>query len=157
MGKIEPSGDITVTHGSEFTFEFSAVLGNSILGLFVDNVNVPVSDNKYDTYTFNSIVGNHTIHVEFSNVGIVETRHTSSLRIYPNPTNSQLRIENYELEMGDIEIYDVVGRKAPLSPPEGGKLPSFGGAGGGVIDISHLANGLYFLKIGNTTVKVIKN
>jgi len=41
--------------------------------------------------------------------------------------------------------------KAPLNPP-------FGGVGGGsiTINISHLSNGLYFLKIGNKTVKFVK-
>ena len=62
----------------------------------------------------------------------------------------------------NIEIYDILGRKAPLTPPEGGKqlpygqkLPSFGGAGF-TIDISHLANGLYFLKAGGKMVKFVK-
>ena len=69
------------------------------------------------------------------------------LRVYPNPTNSQLRIENYDVSMGEIEIYDVVGRKivhCPLSIDNS-------------IDVSHLENGLYFLKIGDKTVKIIKN
>jgi len=47
---------------------------------------------------------------------------------------------------------------APLSPPEGGKqLPSFGGAGGGlIIDVSALASGMYFLKIDNKVIKFVK-
>ena len=83
-------------------------------------------------------------------------------RIYPNPTRGQLRITSYELKDGDvIEIYNVVGQKlqsAPFNSPEGGKLPSFGGAGGGemVIDISHFANGMYYLRIADKMVKIIK-
>jgi len=47
--------------------------------------------------------------------------------------------------------------QAPLNPPEGGKLPSFGEAGGGsIIDVSHLAKGMYFLKIGEKTVRFVK-
>jgi len=61
---------------------------------------------------------------------------------------------------------------APLSPPEGGKQPTieiFNVVGQVVftsqlsklspettIDISHLANGLYFLKVGGKMVKVVK-
>jgi len=86
------------------------------------------------------------------------------LTIYPNPTNGQLII-------------------APLSPPEGGKqAPSNSPSGGEqptieiydvvgqvvfvsqlsklspetTIDISHLANGLYFLKIDKKMFKIIK-
>ena len=46
--------------------------------------------------------------------------------------------------------------KAPLNPPEGGKLPSFGGVGGGVIDVSHLPAGVYYLKIKEKAVKFVK-
>ena len=73
------------------------------------------------------------------------------LRVYPNPTNSQLRIENYELSMGEIEIYDVVGKRVGAThalPLQDGNI---------TIDISYLTNGMYFLKIGNRTVKIIKN
>jgi len=64
------------------------------------------------------------------------------------------------LEDSVIEIYNVVGQKllsAPFNSPKGGKLPSFGGAGGGLtIDVSHLAKGMYFLKIGNQVVRFVK-
>jgi uncharacterized membrane protein (UPF0136 family) len=83
--------------------------------------------------------------------GIVETGYAPSLRVYPNPTTGELRIKNEELrEDAVIEIYNVMGQTliAPFNSPEGGKLPSFGEAGGCeiVIDISHLAAGMYFLK-----------
>jgi hypothetical protein len=81
-------------------------------------------------------------------VGIAEATHALTLRVYPNPTSNQLRIENYELRMGDIAIYDVVGK---LQQSKIVNLQSEIS-----IDISHLANGLYFLKVGDKTVKVIK-
>jgi len=70
-------------------------------------------------------------------------------------------VGNYELrESTTIEIYNVMRQKllsAPFNSPEGGKLPSFGGAGGGsTIDVSHLASGMYFLKIGNQVVRFVK-
>ena len=70
--------------------------------------------------------------------------------IYPNPTTGQLTIRNYELEIDNFncEIYDIIGHcvaqfsiiNSPFS-----------------IDISHLQAGIYYLKIGNETVKIIKN
>ena len=93
-------------------------------------------------------------------VGVAELATSNEqLKIYPNPTNGQLKIKNYELKENEaIEIYNVVGQKAPFNSPEGGKLPSFGGVGGGsiVIDVSHLSNGMYFLKVGNKTVRFVK-
>ncbi|MCL2502762.1 MAG: putative Ig domain-containing protein, partial [Bacteroidales bacterium] len=95
-------------------------------------------------------------------VGVVETLRATSLQVYPNPTTGQLRIKNEELREGSVvEVYNVVGQlmmQAPLNPPEGGKLlPSFGGVGGGlIIDVSSLANGIYFLKIGEKVVRFVK-
>jgi predicted outer membrane repeat protein len=73
------------------------------------------------------------------------------LTVSPNPTTGQLRITNYELrENTDIQILDVVGQViftsavSPLSPET-------------TIDLSRLANGMYFLKINNKTVKVVKH
>jgi hypothetical protein len=71
--------------------------------------------------------------------------------ISPNPTSGQLKIKNYELsENSTIEIFDVVGRKLSHFTFHDSQ-----------IDISHLANGIYFLKIkietGIITKKIIKN
>ena len=71
----------------------------------------------------------------------------SNIKIYPNPTNGQLTIENGQLTVGTVEIYDVYGRRivnCQLSTVN-------------TIDISHLANGIYFLKIGNKRTKFVKN
>jgi hypothetical protein len=90
--------------------------------------------------------------------------------VYPNPTNNQLRITNYELrEDAEIEIYDVVGKMVmshniPLTPFKGGissasaNSPFEGGRGMSeiVIDISHLSAGMYYLKVDGKTVKVVK-
>ncbi|MCL2132579.1 MAG: T9SS type A sorting domain-containing protein, partial [Lentimicrobiaceae bacterium] len=73
------------------------------------------------------------------------------LRIYPNPTTGKLSVVSYQLsEMtGDIEIFDVVGQivGAYHIRPTNDEI---------VIDISHLANGMYFLKIDGKVFKVVK-
>ena len=84
-----------------------------------------------------------------TDVGIASiTNH--ELRIYPNPTDGQLRITNYELrENTVIELFDVYGRK---------HVSRFTFHNSHIeIDISHLASGMYFLKVNNKVVKVIKN
>ena len=60
------------------------------------------------------------------------------------------RLVNYELrEDTDIQIYDVVGK---LLQSKIVNLQSEI-----VLDISHLASGLYFLKVDNAVVKIVKN
>ena len=85
-------------------------------------------------------------------VGIVEKLHATSLRIYPNPTTGKLSVVSYQLSEidGEIEIFDVVGRKYNVGAKH--VLPNEEIE----IDISHLANGLYFLKIDNKVIKIVK-
>jgi UDP-3-O-acyl-N-acetylglucosamine deacetylase len=72
--------------------------------------------------------------------------------VYPNPTSGQLRIsvpsEGGANTAEDIQVFDVVGR---LLQSKIVNLQSEI-----ILDISHLASGLYYLKIDNKTVKVIK-
>ena len=91
---------------------------------------------------------------------IVGTGYAPTLRVYPNPTDGQLIVEiagQARNDVQNIEIYDVMGRKAPLSPPEGGNSPLSFGEGSGVrLNLANLPNGIYFLKINNNTIKLIK-
>ena len=76
---------------------------------------------------------------------------TSSLNIYPNPTNDRLYIET-ETEIEEIVVYDIYGRRQQLSAISG--QPS-------VIDVADLKSGIYFIKIntekGNIVKRIIKN
>jgi len=74
----------------------------------------------------------------------------SSIVIYPNPTTGELRIENGELRIEDVEIFDIYGRK---------QLSTFSSQFP-TLNISHFPAGVYFLKIhtenGMVTKKIIK-
>ena len=126
-----------------------------------------IAKNGVDTLNYNINV--------LRSVGIVETHCNASLRVYPNPAKNQLTIECRDgaRPVPTVEIYNVVGQKllAPITPLRGEQSPFEGGRGmssssansplegglrGATIDISHLANGLYFLKIDNKVVKFIK-
>jgi len=81
---------------------------------------------------------------------VEETRlETANVQVFPNPTSGQLHLRSYELqENTEYQIYSVVGQ---LLQSEIVNLQSEI-----EIDVSHLANGMYFLKIGNKVVKFIK-
>ena len=73
--------------------------------------------------------------------------------VYPNPTTGELRIENYELGIESIEIFDIYGRK--LSSHH-----LITSSSNHLISISHLRAGLCFVKITASgqiyTHKVVK-
>jgi len=84
-------------------------------------------------------------------VGVVETEDKASVQVYPNPTTGELTVFSSQLSEkgGAVEIYNVVGQcvGAYHIRPKNTET---------VIDISHLANGLYFLKVDGKTVKIVK-
>jgi len=76
---------------------------------------------------------------------------SGTILVYPNPTAGELRIENGELRIKSVEIFDVYGRIVgtyPCGRPET------------AIDISYLPTGIYFVKIrteaGDVVRKVVK-
>jgi hypothetical protein len=94
------------------------------------------------------------IFIERTPTVAITTITNDKLRIYPNPTKGQLKITNYELrENSTIEMFDVVGRKLSHWAVSGAELHD----SHFTIDISHLANGMYFLKVDGKVIKVVKN
>ena len=84
-------------------------------------------------------------------VNIVELS-GESIRVYPNPTNGKLTMDNGQLTIKSVEVFDVYGRNVSC-------LMSL--VSNHHINISHLASGIYFVKIETeketVTKKVIKN
>ncbi|MCL2311076.1 MAG: leucine-rich repeat protein [Firmicutes bacterium] len=84
----------------------------------------------------------------------IKTVESSTFKIYPNPTTGKLRIETqYTTFLHDIAVFDITGRNVGVNT-----LISLDNIteNGIVIDISHLDAGIYFLKINNKTVKILK-
>jgi len=149
-GSISPSGTISVEEGKDTTFTFAANSGYEISQVLIDNLNnFPAV--AAGTYTFTNVMANHKIEVYFTpSTGISEVI-AEKMTIYPNPTTGQLRVSGDILDGKDREIiiFDVIGQVvfmsqlSKLSPET-------------TIDISCLANGLYFLKVGGKVVKIVK-
>ena len=75
------------------------------------------------------------------------TMDNGQLRIYPNPTSNQLRITNYELQNVNYSIFSVVGQLLLQGTLQNETT---------TINVESLANGMYFLKVGNKTVRFFK-
>jgi len=83
------------------------------------------------------------------NVGVNE-QEKAQLKVYPNPTVGQLTINNEQLTINNIEIFDIFGKTHHLITSSSNHL----------INIAHLPAGVYFVKIyteiGIQTQKIIK-
>ena len=83
----------------------------------------------------------------------VENYEKEDIWVYPNPTTGELRMENGELRITNVEIFDVYGRKQQSNPElnSGVNLKSEI-----VINISNLNSGIYFVKITTEQGEVVK-
>ena len=147
-GKITPSGNIdvnynsvSVNHGTNKTFNFIANNGYKIDKVYIDGINNAAAVTAGE-YTFTNVTSNHTVYVTF-----VEGEGTSidlikepSIVLYPNPVKNVLHItvetDNY-LSLQGVEITDLAGRIIVNYPL---LIVNY-------IDVSHLPQGIYFLKI----------
>ena len=87
--------------------------------------------------------------------GIASTTFNKQIQVYPNPTTGDLRISSYELGIQEVKIFDIYGKELlsliyPISPEVCAEAAT------SVIDISHLSNGIYFLRVKNEVVKIVK-
>jgi len=93
------------------------------------------------------------IEVESKSVNISElTQVNSSIKVYPNPTGGQLKVEiagQSHNDGTDIVLFDITGKNV-------GTWHTVSAPSETVIDISHLANGIYFLKLNGEMYKVVK-
>ena len=81
-------------------------------------------------------------------VSITETAHDTEIRLYPNPTTGQLKIENDKSTISSIEIFDIAGK---LQKSKIGKYEM-----GITIDISYFSAGIYFVQITTESGKMVK-
>ena len=164
-GSIDPSGAIIVEEGDSQTFTFTPIANYQIEQVLINGTNNPVAvENGY--HTFENVTQNNTIHVTFGHVGIdINTYGRTSPDVYPNPTSGVFFVRHCGLDPQSpqnkgmlkqvqhdaaLDIYDITGRIVHREPCTVHRATV-------EIDITHLANGIYFIKINNETIKIVKN
>jgi hypothetical protein len=95
-------------------------------------------------------VGNDTkeLFIFIDGVGISENE-MSGIRVYPNPTTGELTIDNGQWTIADVRIYDMMGKiinNYQLSIVNSQLT----------LNVSSLAAGIYYLRVGNAGVKFVK-
>jgi hypothetical protein len=87
--------------------------------------------------------------------------HGQEIVVYPNPTTGELRIQIWDMryEIDDIAIYDIYGRKIHLLR-RGQEVVEISNLKSQIsnhqINISYFPPGIYFLKMNERAVKVVK-
>ncbi|MCL2511837.1 MAG: Ig-like domain-containing protein, partial [Bacteroidales bacterium] len=76
-----------------------------------------------------------------------EEPNLEDIMVYPNPTSGEITIENGELKIENVEIFDIMGKKITFNF----QLSTFNS-----IDLSHLPTGVYFLRIQTESGIVVR-
>ena len=142
------ANDYIKYYKSEYMYDLSYSKTDLIFPSFtLDNMNNMLKETKQHMWNGTDWDNRGVVTYYWSSreiTGISEAKEIqSNIKVYPNPTKGELRIENGEMICGEIEILDVVGRVVFRSQET-------------TIDISHLSAGIYFLRTAGKTVKIIK-
>jgi len=107
-----------------------------------DDLNNEFSMSSYDIFYYGGIGS-----------GITETKNDIEIEVYPSPTTGQLIIDNGQLTINNVEIYDVLGKKQSFNH-------LITTSSNHLIDVTLFPSGIYFVKImteqGVVVKKVIK-
>lgn len=136
-------------YGGDAYYSLNSVLATSDGGCLMVGT-------KYPHGIGNQFIQGHYIKVD-SNGDVQWTQDIEipelSYKVYPNPTQSVFNIENSELNIQSIELYDISGRYLKSIQDCNKSTIS--------IDLTPFSNGIYFAKIKSTkgvrTEKVVKN
>jgi hypothetical protein len=143
---IEPYINISVSGASLFP---------SVFNLSTVEYMVNRNSNTMQPTVISVIIGDKIYDITISNAtngatAVVGTQNLAPLQIYPNPTiNEQLTIDNGQLPAGSkVEIYSVNGGLVGVYDVSDGKSTT--------LNLSHLSQGTYIVKVGNKAAKVVK-
>lgn len=152
------SGSFQTIKGIEFFFNFDEVNNDGAIWEYYDES----GQFSYDILTFSSIgeinVWNDGAHI-IINVTNVNTAtifeneiQVTALNAYPNPVVDYLNVE-FETELSEVEISVMNGAGQTIFIDNAVR---WNGSNKVVVPMSDQPNGLYFVRIGNETRKVIK-
>jgi len=147
-GTISPSGDVEVIEGNSVTFTIAASPNYKIDDVLVNGT----SKGAISTHTFENVQADGKIEVIFSKIIGVQEWETQ-INVFPNPTTGQLTIDNGQLTITNVEIFDIYGKKVFEQKSNLTVLRSY--------NLTVLQPGVYFIKIttekGDVFKKIIKN
>ena len=119
-------------------------------------LSIAVSPTTTSTYTINGTDANGCMNSSVFTqsvslcTSLAEALEVNEVRIYPNPFNDIITITFNKTETIQVSIYNAIGEQIASTPF------SFEEGLGMRIDLSHQSSGIYFVRIGSLTKKIIK-
>ncbi|HIC31951.1 MAG TPA: T9SS type A sorting domain-containing protein [Flavobacteriaceae bacterium] len=86
--------------------------------------------------------------IEYDSTLSINNVKAEEVKVYPNPFKDQITINYKNRELSEISIYNIIGQEQKFTCQKTGNILT--------LDLSHLSNGLYVLKIDSVSKKIIK-
>jgi len=141
-------GEDNAVEGVDYSLDYAA---ETLTFLAEGNYEVTLANDEAIAYAFQRAQVIMPFKVEGTGIADIAAL---DMRIYPNPTNGQLRIANNGLDINKITVYDAYGRAVH------GESNQIAMQGEISVDISELPSGIYYVRLetdkGMQTTKVIK-
>ncbi|MEN9511750.1 MAG: hypothetical protein RLZZ370_1569 [Bacteroidota bacterium] len=97
---------------------------------------------------FGNSLTNRTLHVYSDpTVGLKEIQAVAGFRVFPNPANGRIIVENVSPEARNFTLHDVQGRQLQQIQLLTGTRQ--------LMDLGHLPSGIYLLQSGNESIKIM--
>ncbi|WP_417212907.1 T9SS type A sorting domain-containing protein [Bizionia sp.] len=143
--RINVTGNVNVTQGNQYTFEFTIDTGMSIVADFTngysggntfrDGASLSLTDAKF------------SVSISDDTLGLDAFSVSNSIKVLPNPASEYIKVSGLK-NIATYSIYNALGSKITHGKTSDNEA----------IDIKSFANGLYFLKLENgNTLKFIKD
>jgi hypothetical protein len=132
---------------------------------YTTNGNEPTQSDHLFEYSFTLYVGTHTLKAKAFKTGMLPSETVSAtyyvggsvseskldelISVYPNPTTGELRVTSDKLQIENIEVFDVYGRKIFSNH-------LITSSSHQKINIENLSSGVYFMKLNTDKGEVIK-
>jgi hypothetical protein len=151
-GTLQMEATVLPANATDGTYTWSVANGTGSASIDATGVLTAITDGDVTvTATANDgsvITGDAVITITNQTVSIKEQNAIHNLTVYPNPVNTQLAI-SIDVNIEFIQLIDATGKTTGMLLTNG------------TIDVSNLANGVYFLKVQTTnhlvSTKFIKN
>ncbi|OCK52422.1 hypothetical protein BA768_12590 [Chryseobacterium sp. CBo1] len=140
LKKFKPNGSVDQTFGNNGVIDVELNYSEYIRSALITN------DNKIMTFGYHQNPNKGIVtKILNNNVLAVDKINKENFKIYPNPVEDFINVENLKSNSSKAEIIDLNGRLILTNEIENNK-----------IDVRNLQKGIYFLKIDEITNKFIK-
>ena len=149
-GDISPRGYSIVAPNDTLTLTMTPLNGYKLQSFLINDNALTIQaltdlgDGRYQ-YQIANLRGSHTYKATFEKTEGIATAEDAELTVYPNPVGQALTVETTPGSI--VTLFDITGRVVDQQTATSTKL---------VFNTSHLANGVYILRAGLKTTKVIK-